>query len=256
MAGFARTRTPRPLTGSDRAGAAVGAAAGRAVKKSVLELGESDAFVVLADVEAAAAAAVKARFTNAGQSCVCAKRFIVEAPIAEQFTAAFVAATRALIVGDPTDPRTNIGPVARADLRDGIQRQVEDSLAAGATLLTGGRPLPGTGYFFDRMAGGRVGSAGGAAAWAWLVDPVSALGAPHRIDSARRWGPGRGEPGGGSVVAGEEPVEVVRRQLVVRRVTTTRRCGHRWMAGVCAVWGHRICEGWSPARGRTPRGVG
>ncbi|MCW3840742.1 aldehyde dehydrogenase family protein [Micromonospora yasonensis] len=139
------------LTGSNRAGAAVGAAAGRAVKKSVLELGGSDAFVVLADADpqAAAAAAAKARFTNAGQSCVCAKRFIVEAPIAEQFTAAFVAATRALTVGDPTDPRTNIGPMARGDLRDTIQRQVDQSLASGATLLTGGRPLPGSGYFFE-----------------------------------------------------------------------------------------------------------
>ncbi|MFE9202432.1 aldehyde dehydrogenase family protein [Micromonospora sp. NPDC007230] len=139
------------LTGSNRAGAAVGAAAGHAVKKSVLELGGSDAFVVLADadVDAAAAAAVKARFTNAGQSCVCAKRFIVEAPIAERFIAAFVAGTRALTVGDPTDPRTNIGPMARGDLRDTIRRQVEESLAAGATLLTGGRALPGSGYFFE-----------------------------------------------------------------------------------------------------------
>ncbi|GGZ74350.1 aldehyde dehydrogenase family protein [Streptomyces bluensis] len=137
------------LTGSNRAGAAVGAAAGRAAKKSVLELGGSDAFVVLddADVERAAAAAVKARFTNSGQSCVCAKRFIVAAPVADAFTAAFVAGVESLRLGDPRDPDTQVGPLARDDLRAAIQRQVEESVAAGARLLTGGKPLPGEGYF-------------------------------------------------------------------------------------------------------------
>jgi acyl-CoA reductase-like NAD-dependent aldehyde dehydrogenase len=139
------------LTGSNRAGAAVAAAAGRAVKKSVLELGGSDAFVVLADadVDAASAAAVRARFTNTGQSCVCAKRFIVERPVAEWFVAGFVAGVRALVVGDPTDPGTTVGPLARGDLRDTLQRQVDESVAAGATLLTGGKPAPGDGYFFE-----------------------------------------------------------------------------------------------------------
>jgi succinate-semialdehyde dehydrogenase/glutarate-semialdehyde dehydrogenase len=139
------------LTGSNRAGSAVGAAAGRAVKKAVMELGGSDAFVVLADADVprAAATAVRARFNNAGQSCVCAKRFIVEAPVAEQFTAAFVAGVQHLVVGDPTDPPTQKGPMARRDLRDGIQRQVDDSIAAGATLLTGGKQRPGEGYYFD-----------------------------------------------------------------------------------------------------------
>ncbi|KUO05198.1 aldehyde dehydrogenase family protein [Streptomyces caeruleatus] len=138
------------LTGSNRAGAAVGAAAGRAAKKSVLELGGSDAFVVLddADVEAAAAAAVKARFTNSGQSCVCAKRFVVAAPVADAFTAAFVAGVEALRLGDPRERHTQIGPLARDDLRAAIQRQVEDSLAAGARLLTGGKPVPGDGFFY------------------------------------------------------------------------------------------------------------
>lgn len=139
------------LTGSNRAGAAVGCAAGRAAKKSVLELGGSDAFVVLgdADVEAAAAAAVKARFANSGQSCVCAKRFIVEAPIADAFTAAFVAGVEALRVGDPWDRATQVGPLARDDLREAIHRQVEASVAAGARLLTGGKSLPGEGYFYQ-----------------------------------------------------------------------------------------------------------
>ncbi|MDT9697975.1 aldehyde dehydrogenase family protein [Streptomyces sp. P17] len=139
------------LTGSNRAGAAVGSAAGRAAKKSVLELGGSDAFVVLADadVERAAAAAVKARFTNSGQSCVCAKRFIVHQNVADAFTDAFVAAVQALQTGDPRKPGTQIGPLARDDLRKAIQRQVEESVAAGARLLTGGKPLPGEGFFYQ-----------------------------------------------------------------------------------------------------------
>lgn len=139
------------LTGSNRAGEAVGAAAGRAVKKAVLELGGSDAFVVLsdADVERAAATAVRARFTNAGQSCVCAKRFIVEASVADRFTDTFVDGVRALTLGAPHDPATAVGPLARADLRDTLQRQVEESLASGATLLLGGRLVPGDGYYFE-----------------------------------------------------------------------------------------------------------
>ncbi|MFE7708086.1 aldehyde dehydrogenase family protein [Streptomyces sp. NPDC057486] len=139
------------LTGSNRAGAAVGAAAGRAAKKCVLELGGSDAFVVLddADVEAAAAAAVRARFTNSGQSCVCAKRFIVTEAVADAFTAAFVDGVERLRIGDPSDRATRIGPMARDDLRAAIARQVEESVAAGARLLTGGKPLPGDGFFFQ-----------------------------------------------------------------------------------------------------------
>jgi succinate-semialdehyde dehydrogenase/glutarate-semialdehyde dehydrogenase len=147
------------LTGSNRAGAAVGSAAGRAAKKSVLELGGSDAFVVLddADVEAAAAAAVKARFTNSGQSCVCAKRFIVAASVADGFTAAFVAGVEALRVGDPRERQTQVGPLARDDLRAAIQRQVEESVAAGARLLTGGKPVPGDGFFYQPTVLGDTG---------------------------------------------------------------------------------------------------
>jgi acyl-CoA reductase-like NAD-dependent aldehyde dehydrogenase len=139
------------LTGSNRAGAAVGAAAGRASKKSVLELGGSDAFVVLADadVEAAAAAAVRARFTNSGQSCVCAKRFIVEARVADEFVDRFVAGVKGLVVGDPTGRAVTVGALARDDLRVALQRQVESSLAAGAVLATGGRSIDGPGYFFE-----------------------------------------------------------------------------------------------------------
>ena len=139
------------LTGSNRAGEMVGAAAGRATKPSVLELGGSDAFVVLADadVEAAARAAVRARFTNAGQSCVCAKRFIIEQAVADEFIEHFVAGARGLRVGDPTDPATDLGPLARADLRDTLQRQVDVSVRLGATLATGGRSLSGSGWFYE-----------------------------------------------------------------------------------------------------------
>lgn len=138
------------LTGSNRAGAAVGAAAGRAVKPSVLELGGSDAFVVLADADVAAAAeaAVRARFHNAGQSCVCAKRFVVAQEVAEEFTERFLFAVAALSVGDPTDESVDVGPMARDDLRVGIQRQVDSSLEGGALLLAGGSALPGEGFFY------------------------------------------------------------------------------------------------------------
>lgn len=139
------------LTGSNRAGSMVGASAARQIKKSVLELGGSDAFVVLddADIPAAAAAAVKARYNNAGQSCVCAKRFIVAESVLEEFTRRFVEGAKALVMGDPTDSRTQIGPMARADLRDALQRQIEQSVAQGATLLAGGKAREGAGCFFE-----------------------------------------------------------------------------------------------------------
>ncbi|MEX3975863.1 aldehyde dehydrogenase family protein [Paraburkholderia caribensis] len=147
------------LTGSNRAGAAVGAAAGRASKKSVLELGGSDAFVVLddADVDTAVAAAVKARFHNAGQSCVCAKRFIVSEAIAQQFTEKFVAATKALVVGDPREANTQVGPLARGDLRDALNHQVRESVATGAVLLTGGKAVDGPGFFYEPTVLGATG---------------------------------------------------------------------------------------------------
>ncbi len=146
------------LTGSNRAGAAVGSAAGRASKKSVLELGGSDAFIVLddADVDAAAATAVKARFNNGGQSCVCAKRFIVSQAVAERFTERFVAGARSLVVGDPLAQGTQMGPMARDDLRTAIHDQVQRSLAAGARLLTGGQALAGPGCFYAPTVLGQV----------------------------------------------------------------------------------------------------
>lgn len=139
------------LTGSNRAGASVGAAAGMVSKKSVLELGGSDAFIVLedADIAKAAATAVKARFNNSGQSCVCAKRFIVAESVAEEFTKLFVEGAKALVVGDPKAAGTQIGPLARNDLRDALKGQVERSIAAGAKLATGGKAIQGEGFFFE-----------------------------------------------------------------------------------------------------------
>jgi succinate-semialdehyde dehydrogenase len=139
------------VTGSVGAGSAIAAQAGRAVKRSVLELGGTDPFIVLADadIDAAVEAAVHARFQNTGQICIAAKRIILERPIAEEFTERFVAAVAALPVGDPSDEDTYIGPVARADLRDGIADQVRRSVAEGARLLHGGEPIDGPGSFFE-----------------------------------------------------------------------------------------------------------
>lgn len=139
------------LTGSDAAGAAVGAAAGAAIKKCVLELGGSDPFVVLDDADLAAAArvAARARVQNNGQSCIAAKRFIVAAAAHDEFLARLVAAMRGLRRGDPLDPATELGPLARHDLRDELHRQVERTIAAGARLETGGAPLPGPGVFYE-----------------------------------------------------------------------------------------------------------
>jgi len=138
------------ITGSERAGAAVGTAAGRSIKKSVLELGGSDPFVVLADADLprVAAMAVKGRFLNAGQSCISPKRFVVDAAVADEFTRLLAAEVAALTVGDPELPGTDVGPMAREDLLDGVHRQVEASVGAGARLLAGGRRLEGPGWFY------------------------------------------------------------------------------------------------------------
>ncbi len=131
------------LTGSNRAGASVAASAGRAAKKSVLELGGSDPFVVLADadLDVVVPKAVAGRFLNTGQSCLCAKRFIVHESIADEFGRRFAAAVAELVVGSPTDESTDIGPLARPDLAAALARQVEESVAAGAVALAGGQPL-------------------------------------------------------------------------------------------------------------------
>ena len=139
------------LTGSEGAGRSVASAAGSHVKKTVLELGGSDAFIVMpsADLDAAVSTAVTARAINNGQSCIAAKRFIVADAIAEEFTRRFVERMRGLVVGDPMDERTNVGPLATAQIRDDLHAQVEQSVAAGATVLLGGRPRRGPGFFYE-----------------------------------------------------------------------------------------------------------
>ncbi|OYX90333.1 MAG: NADP-dependent succinic semialdehyde dehydrogenase [Azorhizobium sp. 32-67-21] len=147
------------LTGSTEVGMIVAAQAGRALKKQVLELGGSDPFIVLADadIEAAAAMAVKARFINVGQSCINAKRFIVEDAVADRFVEAFCAGVARLKMGDPLERDTNIGPMARANLRDTLHDQVERSVAAGAVLKAGGTPVDGPGFFYPATVLDHVG---------------------------------------------------------------------------------------------------
>ena len=138
------------LTGSEEAGRSVASVAGQHLKKCVLELGGSDPFIVLkdADLEKAASTAAQARCINSGQSCIAAKRFIVEESIGEAFLAAFQKALENLRVGAPTDKNTDIGPLARKDLRDDLHDQLQRSIQEGATLLLGGEPEEGPGYFY------------------------------------------------------------------------------------------------------------
>ncbi|MBV8445361.1 MAG: NAD-dependent succinate-semialdehyde dehydrogenase, partial [Candidatus Dormibacteraeota bacterium] len=139
------------LTGSTGAGRSVGAAAGEHLKRCVLELGGSDAFIVLddADLDEAASVAARARFQNAGQSCIAAKRFIVVDAVADAFVERFVARTREITIGDPTDDATQMGPLARRDLAESIERQLRDTLAGGARLRCGGQRPAGRGFFFE-----------------------------------------------------------------------------------------------------------
>ncbi|MGO9344117.1 MAG: aldehyde dehydrogenase family protein [Acidimicrobiales bacterium] len=139
------------LTGSDAAGRSVAEAAGRALKKTVLELGGSDPFIVLpsADLDRAAAVAVQARVQNNGQSCIAAKRFIVHADVYDRFEESFTSAMSSLQVGDPMEPATEVGPLATSQGREEIAAQVEDAVAQGATVLCGGKAIDGRGFFYE-----------------------------------------------------------------------------------------------------------
>jgi acyl-CoA reductase-like NAD-dependent aldehyde dehydrogenase len=139
------------LTGSSVTGARIAELAGRALKKAVLELGGSDPFIVLddADLGAAATTAARARNQNAGQSCIAAKRFLVTAGVADDFERRFADAIRALKVGDPLDPATQVGPLARSDLREALEKQVADSVGMGARVVVGGKRRPGRGWFYE-----------------------------------------------------------------------------------------------------------
>jgi len=138
------------LTGSTAAGKKVAALAGAAMKPGVFELGGSDPAIVLedADLPRAAEICAQARLLNSGQSCVCAKRFIVVRSVLKEFEQHFTARMASRALGDPRDPATAVGPLARADLRDTLYRQVTQSVQRGARLLLGGTPLPGRGFYF------------------------------------------------------------------------------------------------------------
>lgn len=139
------------LTGSTPVGKLVASQAGAVLKKQVLELGGSDPFIVLADadLDAAARTAVKARFINVGQSCINGKRFIVEAAVADRFTELFVEHARALKIGDPMERDVSIGPLARANLRDDLHRQVQETVKQGGRLRLGGQFGEGPGFYYQ-----------------------------------------------------------------------------------------------------------
>ena len=138
------------LTGSERAGMSVASTAGHALKKSVLELGGSDAFIVLesADMETTVRTAVEARVQNNGQSCIAAKRFIVVDPVADEFLRRFTEAMDALVVGDPFDPATDVGPIVTEAQRAELVAQVEEARSQGATVHSGGQVVDGPGWYF------------------------------------------------------------------------------------------------------------
>ena len=176
------------LTGSEQAGRSIAAQAGRNLKKAVLELGGSDPFIVLADapLEACLPTAVNARMINNGQSCIAAKRFIVEAKILDRFQNEFVAAVAALKVGDPLDPSNDLGPLARADLVDELERQVRESVRLGARILTSGKRLDDRpGFYFQPTVLGNV-HPGMPAYDEELFGPVAALISARDADDAVR----------------------------------------------------------------------
>jgi len=139
------------LTGSERAGVSVAAAAGRALKRTVLELGGSDPFIILesADLERAVRSGVASRTLCNGQSCISAKRFIVVNEVAEEFTARFIEQMDALVIGDPLDPATDVGPIVSEAQRDRLRAQVDEARGAGATAHVRDQPLPAVGWYFN-----------------------------------------------------------------------------------------------------------
>lgn len=173
------------LTGSEHAGSEVASRAGLRIKKTVLELGGSDPFIVMpsADLERAASTAVKARNINNGQSCIAAKRFIVHAAVFDEFTELFVQRTRSLVVGDPMDERSDIGPLATAQIRDDLGKQVDETVRCGGRILTGGKPRSGAGFFYEPTVITDV-PVGSPAYKAEVFGPVAALIRADDIDDA------------------------------------------------------------------------
>ena len=175
------------LTGSEPAGASVASTAAKRIKKSVLELGGSDPFIVMptADLDEAVKIGVKARVVNNGQSCIAAKRFILHEAIAEEFERRFVAAMQALVIGDPLDEKTEIGPLATPQIVDDIETQVNESVAAGARLLTGGRRVGERGNFYAPTVLSDIPS-GAPAAFEETFGPVASLFRIGSLDEALR----------------------------------------------------------------------
>ncbi len=175
------------LTGSEKAGRIIAGQAGQALKPAVLELGGTDAFVVLADadLDRAVETGVQSRTQNNGQSCIAAKRFILERPIADEYTRRFVERMEALAVGDPLDEGTDLGPLARRDLRDDVQDQVDRAVADGAEVLTGGAIPDGTGFYYPPTVLGGV-RKGTVAFREEIFGPVASLTVADDADHAVR----------------------------------------------------------------------
>ena len=175
------------MTGSEPAGRSVAGTAGRCLKKTVLELGGSDPFIVMpsADVESAAKVAVKARTINNGQSCIAAKRFIVHDRVADEFTRLFVDGMRALRVGDPMSADTDIGPLATGQIARDLEEQVAESVRRGAKVLTGGKRKPGPGNYFEPTVLADI-PADSPAYREEMFGPVASLFRAHDLDDAIR----------------------------------------------------------------------
>jgi acyl-CoA reductase-like NAD-dependent aldehyde dehydrogenase len=173
------------LTGSEEAGVQVASSAGRVLKKTVLELGGSDPFIVLedADLEAAVQSGIRARYQNAGQSCIAAKRFIVVEPALREFQDRFIEAAGKLIVGDPTQRSTQVGPLARGEFREDLERQIRDSVQLGASIAKGGKRRTGKGYYFEPtvLTGVQPGMPAGSQE---VFGPVAAIMKARDVDDA------------------------------------------------------------------------
>lgn len=175
------------LTGSEAAGRSVAAIAGRNLKKTVLELGGSDPFIVMpsAELDVAVATAISARMVNNGQSCIAAKRFIVHEDVYDRFMERFVDGVRAIRVGDPMEESTELGPLATSDIRAELAQQVEKTIAMGASLLCGGASIDGPGFFYEPTVLADIPD-GSPAAVEELFGPVASVWKATDIDDAVR----------------------------------------------------------------------